>query len=899
MIVLDAIQLTELFDRLGTPRSGQDLVIKAREQAPVRDVQSRGGNVLTEYQSRKMARTIKTESRHLEFPAVIGHEFDREVLEYYAQPCVLKFDFIDEDGEVHSVEHTPDVLVISKSGIWLEEWKPWEKLAKRAQKSSWRYAVEDDHWVSRPIEEWLAERGIGYRICTEHDIPQRRVENFLLLEDYLDPECPGCPQKVSQVIFEMLAVEPALTLSDLYSRADCGADEVFPLIANKALVCDLDTLPLSEPNRFRVYRDTAVQAFEQASTARQKLQIAGIVELEPNSTLLYEGNRHTVKFVGSRSVTLTSELGSTFEIDIASVTDLVQRGSISMANGDLTVDPLAGLADLTEKQIAIAQKRHALLMNGGAPSRTERRWRAKVRLAGLYGVNEILALAPNIKERGNREPRLAPAQEQAIQNIVNKYYLTPSAPNIRHCHKRLLVACAELGIQPVSYTTLRKHIKDIEQKLADSSRFGKRLAYSRGDFVQVLFADTPIHGSRAFQYVHVDHTVLDLELRSTKTDVSLGRPTLTFAVDAYTRRVLGLYLSFDPPSTRAVMMVMRDMVKRHKRLPQFLVVDNGADFRSDDFKLLCQMLTISIRRRPAGNSRGGAVMERVFGTVNTQYVHNLAGNTKATKYVRQITKKFLPSKLAEWSLDLIYRGIEHWAFEYYDNEPHGTLGISPREAFDRSLIATGVRAHRIVTYSRDFKILTCPSVERQFRQIDRQRGIKLHSNFWFWCEEMRHPTMQGRRVHVRFDPWDASTVFVHIDQRWVPARCKALSGIESMTEDERRLYAEEMRASQLVKKDESVTAQRLSEFISTFTPKDLTQKILEKQAANRELYAQLDHGAVVPSTTTSPRLAQDDQRLRVRTNAESVTETENLKSVAPEQPKPPSDIKNLPTFKRF
>ena len=80
---LSPIELNALFERLGTPLAGRRLVETARREAPVRDIQSHSGNVITWYSSRKMGGlSIGTESRTVEFPAVIQYEHNPLVLEY-------------------------------------------------------------------------------------------------------------------------------------------------------------------------------------------------------------------------------------------------------------------------------------------------------------------------------------------------------------------------------------------------------------------------------------------------------------------------------------------------------------------------------------------------------------------------------------------------------------------------------------------------------------------------------------------------------------------------------------------------------------------------------------------------------------------------------------------------
>ena len=58
---------------------------------------------------------------------------------------------------------------------------------------------------------------------------------------------------------------------------------------------------------------------------------------------------------------------------------------------------------------------------------------------------------------------------------------------------------------------------------------------------------------------------------------------MTLLVDAFSRRILAVFVTFDEPSYRSCMMVLRLCVQRHGRLPQIIVVDNGPEFNSTWF----------------------------------------------------------------------------------------------------------------------------------------------------------------------------------------------------------------------------------------------------------------------------------------------------------------------------
>lgn len=837
-----------LLDNLGTPVDGRRIVLDAVKFAPVRNVESRGGgNVITTYQSRKMQRQIDTESRHFEFQAAVGHEYDPAVHEYYAQPGRFKIEVIDAQGEIHTIDHTPDFLIISTDRIVVEEWKPWSRMVGLARRNPWRYEQDaEGNWRAPGIEMWFAARGIEYRIRTERDIPYRRRDNFIHLEDYLHPAASPCPVEVEVRVRDVLSKEPVLYLMELYDQADCQPDDVFKLIADGLLVADLDGAPITEPNRCRVFRDAAVREFEYARHQPESFPQPGVVDIRAGAKIRYNHQLYTVTVMGVSNVVLTDASGGITEISVDNLARLAESGAVVMDIAAPDEPSRVSLSDFSQEELLAALKRQRGLNDNTLPERTHNRLEHYVVQAKINGQDELIALVPRTRDRGNRTPRLTAQQEELIARVIREEHLTNRAANKAHCYRKLKSLCDEVGVKPPSFPTLSARIKALPQQKSDRARHGKRVAYKNAAFVPNLNVDTPVHGSRPFQYVHMDHTELDLEMICIRTGKSLGRVWLSLAIDAFTRRILGIYLSYDPPSYRSNMMLIRDIVRRHRRLPQFIVVDNGADFRSNDFELFTQLMGIHLRFRPAGQPRYGSVMERIFGTIHTQYIHNLSGNTKALKNVRQTTGKFFPSRLAEWTLEWLYYGIEHWAFEYYDQAIHPALGLSPREAFERGMAISGHRPHRIVTLSKDFLILTCPTVKRQkgLRKVDRQRGVKVHDRYLYWCPELGDPKLEGKKVPVKFDPWDASTVYVQINKRWIPARCKVLQGLGQMTDVEREAISSEYVASRPHSAKDELTTVRLAEFMRTFTPKGARELDLLRQQENRQLYQGLGIGSV-------------------------------------------------------
>lgn len=849
--MLNKDELVELFDHLGIPPQGRNLVLRARVEAPVRAVKSQGGNVITLLASRKMGREIRTESRHIEFAAAVDKEYNPAVIEYYAQPCLLRLQLIDDaTGEVRAIQHTPDYLVIKGDGITLEEWKSEAKLVRLAERYPYRYQKgSDGYWYAPQIEQQLAELGIRYRVYSDTALPRKRVENLLHLADYLHPAAPPCPDSVLDRLQAVLREHGAVYISELLAAPfSFNADELNKAVADNLVVADLDREALHQPLRARLYRDATLRDFFAADVKAGQVpgQTSFVVDIAPGAVFRYESQELTISLVGEHDVVCSFDNGSTRTLSRDWLLDAIDKKQVTPIKG--LESKSLNLARYTEEELRVAARREVMLASGNSPvsNRTLRRWLARKKITIVNGGNEVLALVSQTAARGNRTTRLSEEQEHWLNHIIETKWSSPEARNYKTCYRELVVACESAGINPPSYPTLIDRIKAIEDVKTTRGRHGKRMAYQMSEFIDVLYVDTPAHGSRPFQYVHIDHTQLDIELISSRTGKPLGRPWLSFAIDAYSRRIVAIYITFDSPSYHSVMMVVRDMVRRFGRLPEFVVVDNGRDFMSSAFETFLEVMGTHLRFRPAGQPRHGAVLERMFGRANTEYIHNLSGNTKATKNVRMTTGKHLPVNFAEWTLESMYHGITFWATEYYDQNRHPALDCSPREGFQRGMTLTGARPQRQILFNEDFLIATCPPVDRGgLRVAHHQRGVKVN-DMLYWHADFRDPHYAGQKWPVRYDPWDASSVYVRLKNRWVRAQCRNLMGLGQLTEHERRALTEEYTKSNSAPINDERARQCLREFMQVFTPEGAMAAAFERQAENKALFNQLHLSCIQP-----------------------------------------------------
>ena len=212
-MVMDPSGLDAYFVRINLPDAGRRLVETARRESPVREVQSRLGNVLTRFPSRKMQRVVTTESRTVEFPAVIQYEHDPSVLEYYAQPVMLDLRITASGAAKPSrLQHTPDFLLLREDCVCIEEWREEARMEKLAIKYPGRFTNSGGSWNYPEVEAYL---GIQYRLRTAAEHPETLVQNLLFLADYYVPDVEPLSATVLNSIHGCLRECGALTLAEL------------------------------------------------------------------------------------------------------------------------------------------------------------------------------------------------------------------------------------------------------------------------------------------------------------------------------------------------------------------------------------------------------------------------------------------------------------------------------------------------------------------------------------------------------------------------------------------------------------------------------------------------------------------------------------------------------------
>jgi putative transposase len=862
------------FQRLRLKERAEALINLIRSSEPSRLVQSGRGSMSGRFPSRKMGVTIQFESHKNELAHIHEMEHDRDVIEFYEQPPAIKLEYEGANGRRISTFHTPDFFVIRQETAGWEECKMQEDLLALEAKNPGRYCRDEDGvWRCPPGEAYAEQFGLYYRVKSSKDINWTYQRNIEFLDDYYRAEAPAVGETAREAVLSEARAEPGLTLEELFKRTQERAtrDDIFMMIAREEVYVDLCAAALVEDTRVRIFPDpdtAAAYSHLVRMPPDTRAQAPRPVDLAAGSLIQWNGVGWRVANVGETLIGLVGEDESFTEIPVTVFDQLVREGRIvsdaKAPRSDVPDEVRKRFVEADQASLAEANRRAEMvdaylrgdfpLKNDVVPERTLLRWVARKREAEeAYGAG-FVGLIPRPRS-GNGKRRLPPETERALNDFIKNDYETLKQKRKFEVYAAYLLACERQGIVAASYKTFCKTVKLRSRYEQILKRQGRRAAYSHKEFYWELTLTTPRHGERPFHICHIDHTQLDVELICSLTGRNLGRPWLSFLTDAYSRRVLVAYLTFDEPSYRTNMMIVRECVRRFGRFPQILVMDGGPEFSSVYFETLLARYECTKKTRPPAEARFGSVLERLFGTLNTEFAHNLQGNTQIMRNVRQVTKSVNPKGQAIWSLENLYVRLCEWAYEIYDTIEHPALGQTPRDAFASGLLRMGHRGHRKIPFNEDFRMLTLPTTSKGTAKVYVGRGVKINY-IYYWCDEFRHPEVEGSRVAVRYDPWDAGSAFAYVSGKWVQCYSEHYATFRNRTERELMLATKEMRRRRQCHTGQlNITATKLAEFLESV---EAEEALLRQRATDREargIWAQINGG-----TEIRPAESDNDSR---------------------------------------
>ncbi|MBC8745333.1 MULTISPECIES: DDE-type integrase/transposase/recombinase [Paraburkholderia] len=810
-------ELRQEFERWGTPVEGQEYIWDTRANSPSRKVKSRVGNVVSHYSSRKMRRRMATESRKPEYGAVVRYDFDGTTREFYCQPPQVRLSVETErklsDGNFTVYQaptpYTPDILRITPYGVYVDEWKSERDLEKLAERYPRRFFKDDDGtWRCPEREKFFGEMGFTFCLRSGSENGAIFVTNLEFLEDFLSDRCTQLGDSAWQAIERITRDSCPMTLGLLLTHAYPEqtpwnetllvetppnaflVDDVYKAIADQRLFVDLEYDDLSEPQDVVLCNSRAqldALQFNRPVPKAVSDKIAFDVEIGTEFMLdgrpeVYEVslvNANTVHYFDQQS--RNGGLMPVAEFERATF----RREIILLSSLPSTDERLSQIDGLTDYQIVEGKNRFLMVRELEAGKRVRcnlstrqiQRIRKAVRAAGESLPARRRAATP--KRRSGGRCQVTESQLEMIRTAT-EWGNNPTNPGGRASYRKY----RELSLSAKADLVSRKTFYERRKRYIDiKARQGGRVTYNEEPATWYLHLEDKINGGRPFHRVHIDHTKLDvfIAIRGKGGRIFRKRPWLTLIMDAETRAVLGFYLSIHAPSTVSCMMAIRAMVRIFRRTPSVIVVDNGKEFHSAAFDRLCDLLYITLQFRPAHESRFGGVMERLFGTTNTELIHNLVGNTKALRNVRTVTRSVDPIRADLLSFAQLHGLLDEYFYRDYNLRVHPAHDHAPIEYMNLRFAVTGRRLARLTPYDSYFYILTCiPPSKGTTRKLDKQMGV-LISHIWYWADEFADKEVRPQNLEVLVDMWDVSIVYALLNGKWVRCQSKLLMKYRKLT----------------------------------------------------------------------------------------------------------------------
>jgi putative transposase len=822
--------------------------------APSRNVQGTTKNMIGGIVNPKMGFVTQAESHSVERRFVLHYTFSEDCLGFTTQPPPVDLKYQGRNGRNVRTPYTPDALAFDiHKGIEVAEWKPASDRDHFEEKYPGRYYQRTDgSWGSAPAEAVFRPMGINFELRFDDEIPQLVTENQAYLYTYLTPKAEG--------LFLPRLPELTIHFKERFQRTFGGLveegvdkDVINWALATGRLHFDPNSISLSKnaPAVQIFLHRSACEAWRLAvrpNGSRPQTHI-DILDLGicVGDVFSLDGSRLTTRFAGNTGVIARMDSGDSVSLSFADLEVAFKANKLTLPArlGEAPVRSRFYSATPAALQRAIRALRILEATDAGSvlppedqySSTTIRGWRRKVAEGLAMGQSPVESLINDMQYRGFRGSHVDATLSADINQKIVDHLKDGLVQSGRTTFGTIKAEIEASGRQMIAQSSFYERLKKLTTAKTIAASMGHKAGYQVETAHWIVGMRTPDHGTHSLQWLHLDSTLLDVEVRSSMSGAVLGRPWLTLATCAYSRRVCGYHLSFRPPSYVSSMMTLADVVRRCGRLPDSVIHDWGSEFKAKDFKDALAALAISRYVRPKSAPRFGSLIERMVGTTTIELIAQIAGNTKLRKNVRQLSPGADPSRHSGlWLLDL-QLGLENYFFNIYNDRKHPATLFKPDERFELSFVQHGARLHRMRRLE-DILPVILPYARGSARLLDPARG--LYVNYRHYSHEaLTDRGLDGAAFLVKPIPFDPGLILAFVGNRWTVCRSQISKELEGAPEVVRRCLYEEWSIEQQL-----VAAARSSSLDKTV---ELIQKMNQRALENKEYWREREFKEVLAS----------------------------------------------------
>lgn len=377
----------------------------------------------------------------------------------------------------------------------------------------------------------------------------------------------------------------------------------------------------------------------------------------------------------------------------------VNIGEVSPATSDKEIIN-RDMLELTDKDWEIAQKRFRIIRpaienRGDFMFVKKAAEEANVNKATIYRwisryehTGSIASILGEKKNGGRGKSRLPEELEQIIQKCINEVYLTSFRKSINFLIRAIAFECDKAGIKMPHSTTIRRRINEISEEEKVKRRYGKKISDNKFKPIRGNFP----HANHPLSVVQIDHTPVDIILVDEVFRQPFNRPYLTVAIDVFSRMILGINISFDPPGAMGTGLCISNAILDKETylsklgidgswacwgVMETIHVDNAKEFRGIMLKKACENYGINLEFRPVATPHYGGHIERFLGSFS-KAVHDLPGTTFSNTKERSTYKS---EKHASFTLAEFEKWMVTYIINVYHKTVHSGIGMTPEEKY--------------------------------------------------------------------------------------------------------------------------------------------------------------------------------------------------------------------------
>jgi putative transposase len=404
----------------------------------------------------------------------------------------------------------------------------------------------------------------------------------------------------------------------------------------------------------------------------------------------------------------------------------------------------------------------------------------KKRARWLASGGKIESVTPDFANRGNADSKVDERIDEISKKLIRELYATRTHPQrnttylelIRLINEENKARPVESRLRIPSPGYLKRRIEQLDPYHLTALREGEDVARRKhGGFGP---GERP---TRPLEVVQIDHTPLDIIAIDDDFRVVIGRVYLTLAIDAFSRCILGIHVSYEPPNYHSVAKCLANAISfkdhivelyglenewRCHGVPQVILVDNGTEFKSVALESLCTTLNISIHYTRKRKSHLKGVVERLFRTINRDHFQSVAG-TSFSNYLQ--LKGYDPKKFTMARVSNIIRAMHILVVDILHQRGHRALLSTPIAVWDKY---TDEFPPRMPPSQTELQVLVGREMERPVHHYGvelnhlRYRGARLpmiRNNAKF---------APGKKYRVKIDPDDVRRIHVlNDDGKWI------------------------------------------------------------------------------------------------------------------------------------